>query len=45
MKTLIAFLLGFALALAIVNGPDCPTEDSCVADYSNGQWHIIRVIP
>lgn len=23
----------------------CPSEDSCVADYHNGAWHVTEVTP
>lgn len=28
-----------------VSGVDCPTEDSCVADYSDGMWTVRKVQP
>lgn len=28
-----------------VQGVQCPTEDSCVVDYSDGAWHITEVTP
>lgn len=24
---------------------DCPTEDSCYADYYNGAWYIVEDVP
>ena len=41
----LGFLLGLFVAFAISNGPDCPTEDSCIADYYNGSWHIVEIVP
>lgn len=38
-------ILGFALgylAATIRYNPNCPTEDSCYADYENGRWTIIE---
>ena len=29
----------------VVEGPECPTEDSCAADYANGQWSVTEVTP
>lgn len=29
----------------VVEGPECPTEDSCTADYNNGMWSITEVTP
>lgn len=28
-----------------VEGLNCPTEDSCVVDYSDGKWRITEVTP
>jgi hypothetical protein len=46
-KILAGFALGFSLATFLygVNGPDCPTEDSCTVDYRNGEWQIEEVRP
>lgn len=49
-----ATLLALALLAALVVGAAthaaytqryCPTEDSCVADYRVGQWHVGEVTP
>lgn len=24
---------------------DCPTEDSCRADYRDGAWYVTRMVP
>jgi hypothetical protein len=31
--------------IADAQQPHCPTEDSCVVDYHDGQWHIAEVTP
>lgn len=46
----VALLFGFTVGLltAVVQQPeqpDCPTEDSCVVDYSDGRWTIKEVTP
>lgn len=38
----VALTLG---AVSIYYGSLCPSEDSCVADYFDGQWHIERDTP
>jgi len=42
-----AALFGFTggLAVAELREPDCPTEDSCVVDYHDHEWHIKEVTP
>lgn len=54
MSKIRAFLLSAVVAAAAFVGgvaittdgrPDCPTEDSCVADYRDGSWTITEVIP
>jgi hypothetical protein len=27
---------------SVIAIPNCPTEDSCYADYTNGRWSIIE---
>jgi hypothetical protein len=42
-----ATILGAALAWGVRDfmEPDCPREDSCTADYRDGEWHIEEVRP
>jgi len=40
---LVGFLLG--LVVAAMASPDCPTEDSCRADYHDGRYVITPVVP
>lgn len=47
---LLIVLMIAQLAMGIFIGldlamPDCPAEDSCVATYYDGRWHIERVTP
>lgn len=44
--------VGIAVALFVggwfahqVHGPNCPTEDSCVAVYRDGAWTVERAHP
>lgn len=36
------FAFGYMAAKDRFDGPDCPQEDSCYAEYYNGTWHIIE---
>ena len=44
---LVTFLIGlvcgvvFTVTIGTMARPNCPSEDSCYADYSGGAWHII----
>lgn len=29
----------------VVEGSDCPTEDSCEIDYHDGRWYVTPVTP
>lgn len=40
-----AVLATLALLLVRDDGVQCPTEDSCVADYHDGAWHITPTVP
>lgn len=37
--------LGISSVIAVqaITAPDCPTEDSCTANYYDGAWHIEEV--
>lgn len=43
----VVFIAGVTVGwLAGTGGqPDCPQEDSCVVDYSDGHWMIVEVTP
>lgn len=43
----IAFFTGMLAGIGLVEffKPDCPTEDSCVVDYHDGEWKIKEVRP
>ena len=45
--TLLLLLVGFLLGLVVaaLASPDCPTEDSCRADYRDGRYVITPVVP
>ena len=43
--TVLIFLAGFFTGWSTNKSPNCPTEDSCSVDYSNGEWHIKEVKP
>lgn len=36
---------GYVAYSLITATPDCPQEDSCYADYYDGEWHIIPGSP
>ena len=37
----VGFIIGYWSAMVRYEMPYCPQEDSCHADYSGGEWHII----
>lgn len=40
----LAFRIGTPQDVWVVDA-DCPSEDSCYADYYDGAWHIVRGDP
>ncbi len=42
---ILIFMLGVCAGLWTAVGPNCPTEDSCIAQYYDGGWHITQVTP
>lgn len=42
---LVAASVGGTLLATYEDKPWCPTEDSCHADYRQGEWHIEEVTP
>lgn len=47
-KLIIAALMALALSTACskeADQPNCPYEDSCTANYENGEWHIEPTTP
>lgn len=43
--TIIALFFMFGLMIGSQLQPNCPTEDSCQADYQDGHWLIVEVTP
>jgi len=45
--TLLVLLIGFLAGLIVAGmaGQQCPTEDSCRADYRDGRYVITPVVP
>lgn len=47
---ILEFILGSGMVyvgymLCHAEEPSCPTDDSCTADYRDGEWHIEEVTP
>jgi hypothetical protein len=45
--TLTAMVLGitFIAGTLLDTSPECPTEDSCTVDYTDGEWVITPEVP
>ena len=44
IAVLVAFTFGYN-AHPDPHQPDCPTEDSCLVSYNNGEWNIVETTP